>query len=172
MIKRFSLVFIVLLFSAFANGVFSQSLKVGYINTQELIQAMPASDSAQTTLTKSIEQINKQIEKMQVEYNNKLEEYVNEAETMSPLIRQTRESELGEMEQRIQQFRVVAEQDIQQQREKLYKPIRDKAKKAISDVAKEGKYTYIIDNSSGVLVYIAPDAADILPLVKQKLGLQ
>ncbi len=153
------------------NQVNAQSPKIGYINTQELIQAMPASDSAQAELTKSIEQINKQIEKMQVEYNNKLEEYISEAENMSPLIRQTQETELGEMEQRIQQFRMVAEEDIQQQREKLFKPIRDTSKKAISEVAKENKFTYIIDNSSGVLVYIAPDAINILPMVKQKLGL-
>jgi outer membrane protein len=50
------------------------------------------------------------------------------------------------------------------------KPIIDKAKKAIEDVAKENGYTYIFDSSVGVLLYYE-NSDDIMTLVKKKLGL-
>ena len=51
----------------------------------------------------------------------------------------------------------------------LFQPIFDAAKEAIETVAKENGYTYIIDESVGVLLYAGGD--DILPLVKTKLGI-
>lgn len=52
----------------------------------------------------------------------------------------------------------------------LVQPLIDKAKKAIEEVAKENGFTYIIDTSSGALLYSGGE--DILPLVKKKLNLQ
>jgi outer membrane protein len=60
---------------------------------------------------------------------------------------------------------------LQQQRQQLFQPIQDKAVKAISDVAAENGFTYILDSGVGVVVYSAPNAENILPLVKKKLGL-
>ena len=59
---------------------------------------------------------------------------------------------------------------LQSQEEKLLRPIIDKAKKAIEDVAKENNFTYIFDSGVGVLLY-QNDSDDIMPMVKKKLGL-
>ena len=48
----------------------------------------------------------------------------------------------------------------------------DKVKKAISDVATEGGYTYIFDISTQGVVFQAKTANDITPLVKKKLGVK
>jgi outer membrane protein len=50
----------------------------------------------------------------------------------------------------------------------LSKPIQEKAKKAIDAVAKEGGYKYILDTSSGVVLFHEP-SDDVLMLVKKKL---
>ena len=52
-----------------------------------------------------------------------------------------------------------------------FKPIIDRAKKAISDVAAEGGYTYILDSGTAAVLY-SQDSDDIMPLVKKKLGLK
>jgi len=49
-------------------------------------------------------------------------------------------------------------------------PIIEKARKAIDAVATEKGYTYIFDNSSGVLLF-AKDSENIAADVKAKLGL-
>jgi outer membrane protein len=152
-------------------GIYSQSLKLGHINTQELLALMPESDSAQAKLQKSAKSLQDELEQMQIELNKKYQDYQAKMSTYSDLIKQTKEAELQDMNQRIQQFQTTAEQDIQKQRTEIFQPVLDKAKKAISEIAKENKFTYIYDTSTGGLVYWSDESVDILPLVKKKLGL-
>jgi outer membrane protein len=92
--------------------------------------------------------------------------------TYSELAKASKEAELQDMQNRIQTFEQTAQQDIQQKRVELFKPIQDKALKAVSAVAEENGFTYILDKGTGAIVYESSDAQDILPLVKKKLGLQ
>jgi outer membrane protein len=168
--KKVLLALIVVAFSTFT---FAQTgLKIGHINSQELLQAMPESDSAQSKLEKAAKELQTQLETMQVEFNNKYQDYLAKKDTYSELIRQTKETELQEMNQRIQQFQQTAEQDIQKQRTETFKPILDKANKAIADVGKENGFTYILDLSAGTVIYHAENSIDVLPLAKTKLGLK
>ena len=157
----------------FTTCTFAQTaIKLGHINSQELLQAMPESDSAQSKLEKMVKELQNQMEAMQVEFNNKYQDYISKKDTYSELIKQTKESELQEMNQRIQQFQQTADQDVQKKRTEIFKPVLDKANKAISDVAKENNFTYVFDISAGTVIYHSETSTDILLLVKQKLGLK
>ena len=120
---------------AFCGGKASaqSALKVAHINTQELLAAMPESDSAQVKLQKMAQELQTQLEQMQVEFNKKYKEYTDKMSTFSDLIKQTKESELQEMNQRIQQFQQTAEQDMQKQRGVIYKPVLDNLYLNLSD---------------------------------------
>ncbi len=146
--------------------------KFAHINTQELLGAMPETDSAQTQIEKEAKELEDQLEMLQVEYNNKLEQYNQDADKLSDVILQTKQQELYDYQQRIQRFRVNAEQGIQKRNQELFQPILDKANKAIEEVAQEKGYTYVFDSSTGVMIYMSDDSQDILPLVKTKLGIQ
>jgi outer membrane protein len=168
--KKIIFLFIV---AAFSLTLFAQTnLKLGHINSLELFQAMPESDSAQAKLEKAVKELQSQLEAMQVEFNNKYQDYVSKKDTYSDLIRQTKEADLQQMNQRIQQFQANAEQDVQKQRTEIFKPVQDKANKAIADVGKENGFTYIFDISAGTVIYHADNSINILSLVKQKLGLK
>ncbi len=149
-----------------------QALKIGHINTQELLQAMPETDSAMLKLEKMQKELQGQLEVMQVELNNKYQDYLSKRDSYTDLVRQTKEDELQNIQQRIQQFAQNAEQDLQKKRSELYKPILDKANKAIEEVARENGFTYILDLSSGVVLFHSDSSLDILPLVKSKLKLK
>ncbi len=146
--------------------------KLGHINSQELFAAMPERDSAQKKLQNLAQQFENTLEELEVEYNKKLDDYQKNVETMTPLIRRTKENELQDLMQRIQNFQVEAEQDLAQQRTELLKPIQEKAFNAVQEVAQEHGFTYIFDMGVGTIIYAAEEAEDILPLVKQKLGLK
>ena len=150
------------------------TLKIGHINSGLVFAAMPESDSAQKTLERSAKQMPATLEELQVEFNKKYEEYTRLANdaTTSALIIKTKEEELQSLQQRIQTFQQQAEQDMASQRQELFKPIQDKAIKAVNDVAEENGFTYVFDTAGGALVYTSPDSQDILPLVKAKLGLK
>lgn len=165
-------VFLTIAVLAFTTVAFAQStLKIGHINSQDLIQAMPENDSAQVKIEKVAKDLQDQFQTMQNEYGNKYKDFMSKRESYSELIRQTKTSELQEIEQRIQQFQQTAEQELQSQRVSLYKPVMDKANKAIAEVAKSNGFTYILDLAQGGVIYYDEASTDISPLVKQKLGL-
>jgi outer membrane protein len=156
-------------------ALFSQkTIKLGHIDSQKLIMAMPESDSAQKKLQKVEQEFQATLEELQVEFNRKFKTYQDNYTTMTELIRSTKETELNELSERIQNFQTQAQQDFERQRMELFKPIQEKAKQAVDQVAKENGFTYIFDIGPGVgaIVYASPDTEDILPLVKQKLGLK
>jgi outer membrane protein len=158
-----------------SGNIFGQAtVKLGHINSQELFLAMPESDSAQKKLEQAKNLMQTTLEQLQVEFNKKYEDYnkLTQEPTSSELILKTKEDELRSLQERIQTFQQQAEQDLGNQRVALFKPIQDKAVKAVNDVAAENGFTYIFDTAGGALVYTSPDSQDILALVKTKLGLK
>jgi outer membrane protein len=149
----------------------AQELKFGHIDSRELLMAMPESDSAQATIQKLAEDYELQMEEMQVELNKKYDNYLTNRETYTNLIRQTKEADIQEMQQRIAQFEQMAQQDLQQQQQQIMQPILEKANKAVKDVAQENGFIYIFDTGSGNPVYWSEQSINIMPMVKSKLGI-
>ena len=150
----------------------SAQVKLGHINTQELIQAMPETAEARKTLETKQTEIENELTNMQESFRTKLEEYSKSAETMSDVIRASKEQELQELQQRIQNFQQLAVDNLRSTEQELFQPIMDKALNAIKEVGKENGFTYVFDLSAGGILYFADNTEDILPLVKKKLGLQ
>lgn len=153
-----------------ASGVSAQ--KFAHINSQELLAAMPESDSAQAMIEKLAANYESQLEEMQVELNKKYDDYLNNRDKYTDLIRQTKESEISDLQSRIQQFETIATQELQTKRTELLRPILDKANGAIKNVAETNNFIYVFDISQGNPIYYSDQSVDILPLVKEKLGLK
>lgn len=152
--------------------VFSQNLKFGHINTSELLTAMPEREAAQKELQEYAKKLENQLEIMQVEYNKKVQDYLQNQATLSTVIKQTKEKELQEIQNRIQEFQYNAQEDLQQKESQLLQPILQKAEDAIKLVAKERNLIYVFDVSSKVVLYYSSDSENILSLVKTKLGIK
>jgi len=152
------------------SGVSAQ--KFAHINSQELLAALPESDSAQAQIEKLANNYQTQLEEMQVELNKKYDDYLTNRDSYTDLIRQTKESEISDLQQRIQQFQEIAAQELQAKRTELLKPILDKANAAIKTVAQANNYIYVFDISQGNPIYYSDQSIDIMQLVKDKLGLK
>ena len=145
--------------------------KFGHINTSELISTMPEADSAQAKIEKLARDYELQLEEMRVELNKKYDEYLKKRDTYTDLIRQTKEADINEMNQRIQAFEQNAQMDLQNKQQEWLRPILEKANKAVRAVAEENGFIYIFDISRGNPVYFSDQSVDIMPLVKTKLGM-
>ncbi|MBQ8437528.1 MAG: OmpH family outer membrane protein [Alistipes sp.] len=152
----------------FSTSLFAQ--KIGYVNTDEIITNMKDTQDAYTQLEAYAKDLQAQLETIQVEFNNKLQEYQNATETMTDAVRQLKEKELTDLNTRIQEFQQVAQQDLQKKENELMAPIYEKVKNTIDEVAKAGGYTIILPGSA--LIYIdAAQVKDIASEVKSKLGI-
>jgi outer membrane protein len=171
--RRILTIAIVLATILISNNSFAQKqYKFGHVDSNELLSMMPERATAKTELESYAKQLENTLMSMQTELEKKYQEYQTNAESLSPIIRQTKESELQEMQQRMQTFQQSAQQDLSQKENELLQPIIAKARKAIDEVAEEGGYIYIFDIGSGTILHHSSDSEDILPLVKAKLGIQ
>lgn len=153
-----------------AGSTAKAQLKIGYINSAELIELMPETKVVDSQLTAFAQDLEKNLQAMQESFDEKLNEYRENQTNMADAIKQTRERELQDLNQRIQQFQVKSQQDYLRRQNELMAPILKKAEDAIKAVAAEGNFTYVFDTSNTGLL-VKPDGDNMLPLVRKKLGL-
>lgn len=107
---------------------------------------------------------------MQNEFESKYKEYEEKVAGMSDLIKQSKQADLQQLQNRIQDFQRQAEMDYKRKQAELTTPIVEKAKKGIEAVAKEMGYKYVLDTSIERTSVLYNEAADdILSAVKKKL---
>jgi len=166
--KAATILFIALLISGI--GFAQTNAKLGYIDSNKILTEMPETDSLSKELKNYADYLDQQMQTMGQEYQKKVQDYQQNVAGMSDLIRQTKEKEITDLQQRIQAFQASADQDLQNKQQELFNPLIQKIKDAITAVGKDNGYNYILDVGTGAVVYYQGD--DIMPLVKKKLGIK
>lgn len=160
----------IIIILALAMPMLVSAQKLGHVNTSELFTQMPEVAKVKLQMDTIQSQYENQLTMMQEEFQKKAQDYQTQAATMTDAIRQIREQELQEMQQRIQLFYQTAEQDITKKQQELLTPVQERMAKAIKAVGEKEGYTYIFD--SAVMMYIAPTAEDVMPSVKKELNIK
>lgn len=144
--------------------------KFGRINSQEVMLAMPETTEMQNKLQAVAKDWEENLETINVEFNNKLQDFQKNLNSLSDAARQIKEKELNDLRQRGTEMQQMAQQDLAKQEQELMTPIIEKAQNAIKAVSKAGGYTAIFE--TGSLVYFdEATLTDITPLVKKELGI-
>ena len=167
--------FKVIVFSAlfFAGSSLSaQTLKFGHIDFQQLLAVMPERIAATTALEKVQADLESKLQAMQKEYSEKGKEYVAlaQAKDANEALVKAKQDEVTSIQDRIQTFQQTAQESLQKEQTKLIQPVIEKARKAITDVAKEQGLIYVFEAANGLL-YHSEQSLDLTPLVKAKLGI-
>lgn len=164
MIKKLLLAIMV----ALPMSVFAQKFAV--INTQQLMESMPEIKTINEQVEASSKKYEDEFSKLQEEFQKKYEEFQGLDANTPQAIKDRRMQEMQELENKIQQFRQTAYQDLQRQQQQLYAPVQEKVVKAVQAVGAEGNYTFVFENASAI--YIGADVTDITQAVKTRLGIQ
>ena len=146
--------------------------KVGYVNTQEVIQSMPEVKEANANIETFTKQLQKRgqdmLKGLQAKYAN-LEQKQGRGE-ISRIELEAEAEKLKAEEQQLMQFEQDSQQKVVSKSETLLTPLREKIQSAIDEVAAENGYFYIFDYSTGFVLY-ADQSSDVSALVKAKLGM-
>ena len=118
------------------SGVVNAQVKIAHVNTAEILDAMPDKAKAEKSLEKYYGELQNQLEAMAKEYQTKMQDYEANQATMSNLVKQSKEKEIVDLQTRIQQFQVNAENEFEGKRAELLKPMLDKIQNAINAVAR------------------------------------
>ena len=153
-------------------GVFAQEMKVAIVNSQEIMSVMPEITAMQETLKQMNDKYAGEMKTMEDEWQKKYADYIAQQDSMTENIKVRSMQELQDIQQRVDNFTQVAQQDMSKKQQELLAPIQEKLRAAIKAVGDEKGYTYMLDNNPGIVLYTGNSAIDATPLVKAKLGLK
>lgn len=168
MFKKITLILMVALLPLFTTA---QTVKLGYINSQEVMMMMPEVNDVEKQLAEFNEKNMKYLQDMDKEIQDKYAKYEQEKDNMTEAIRKVQEEELMGLQQRLQTTYQALQQEAQKKQAELLKPLQDKLMAAIESVSKKQGLTMVYDMMSGAVVYKSEAAIDITPAVKKELGI-
>ncbi len=151
--------------------------KFGRVDLAAIVTNMTEFKEAQTNLEAYGRDLQDQLEQIQVEFNKLYADYEKNVTTYTDAVRQLKERELTELQQRFQDFQQIAQQDMAKKEGELMNPIYEKANEAVKQVASAGGYVAIFSTTSDQpasagLAYFDPEQlVDITPEVKAVLGI-
>jgi outer membrane protein len=172
-VKKVFLFSIVLLFMTVALTAQTTGLKVGFVDSQVILNQYPPAIKAQSDLDAMIQNWNKKIDSMTVALQQAYQTYQQQIESMTPEARATREQEIVGQQQKLDQFR---QSKYNQQNGELYikqeemlGPIKQNVFDAIDKVAKEEGMNFVFDKAGDVVLLYADQEFDITFKVLDKL---
>ncbi len=173
MMKNFILISALFISFIFVEKLAAQTAQqIAYINSNELLEAMPEKVNASNILIDLNQKYKDELKVMQNDYNKKYSDFISYQTSMAENIRLRRMQELYELERQINEFMKLAQQDVESQEKALIEPLRLKIKDAIYQVGIEKGFICIYDLANPAIAFVTPDALDASNLVKQKLGIK
>lgn len=145
--------------------------KVGHINADAVIAAMPEYEDARKQIEAYQKEHQEAYETIYKEFENKRGIYEEKKDSYTTSIKEQKEKELSELMQRLQEYPTIVQRGEQELGQKLMAPLQEKVMKAIEKVAKANGFAYIV-NTMALMYTDNALMTDLIPLVKSELGLQ
>ncbi len=127
----------------------ANDVKVGFVDTDNVIAQIPDSKGIQEKIKKLQEGAEAEMQKMAKSLQEAFEEYERKKSTMTEDAKKKKEEELLEKRQQLEEFRYQKQTELQRKTAELLKPIEDKVVKAVEKVAKQYGYSIVL-NKGGV----------------------
>jgi outer membrane protein len=168
--KLFKVALVAVCIMVMGNFAKAQS-KIGHIAFDQVIQLLPELKTVQAQMTAYQKTWTDQLQALNTELQNKGNDYQAKRATMTDAVRTSKEAELTDLQKRLQDQSTLAQQQVEAKTNEYSKPLIDKVRAAVTAVAKEKGYGYVLNSTSTDLI-VSPEADDLLPAVKLKLGLK
>ena len=144
--------------------------KIARVNFTELVQLMPEADKARETMAAASKEADETYKTMVEEFQTKYQQYQQKASTWTASIKESKERELSDMQQRIQEFQQSVSQELQEQQNTLMAPIYQKAQEEVEKIAKAQNVDVLLDTSSAL--YYSNAIIDLTAEARKALGIK
>lgn len=167
--KLFKYFFAVVLLASFLQVADAQQ-KFAYVNSQAILEELPAVKAADAEIQTLQEQLRKKGQEKVQAFQTKMMDLQQkrDAGELSPKQLEEESQKLQADQTELQQFETEMQTQILQKQQTLLQPIQEKVQNAISAVAEEEGYTFVFDITTGGILY-ADESTDITEKVKAKL---
>ena len=159
-------------------GLFSMAqTKVGWTNVELILTYMPQTKVIEKELETLETKLGEQLQVKQKYYQQKMLEYqeAKEKNLLNAEMDAIAVKELQRLGGEVETGMKAAQEKLMMRRMTLLKPVQDGIQAAIDGVAKEGGFTYILNNSvgSGVpSILYGQESEDVTVRIAKKLGIE
>lgn len=165
---------IVIIFSVvfFAVGI-ATAQKYGFIDSEYILENIPAFTAAQDQLNQISGQYQKELESMHAEVEQMYKDFQAESVLLSEDMKRKREDVIITKEKEYKELQrkyFGPNGDLFKKRQGLVKPIQDDIFNAVQQIADDGGYAIIFDKSGGTTLFFTNPKFDLSDQVLQKLG--
>ncbi len=156
----------------FSPAISLAQLKIGYIDSNALMDQLPDVQDARQRLDALIQEWQTELNRLESEWKTKYDDYEKRKLIMSEQTRAETESELVKLENQIAEYREKkfgTNGELFQKQDELMKPVQNKVFNAIKEVAQEEDLDFVFDRSGDIMILYAKDKYDITAKVLAKL---
>jgi outer membrane protein len=157
-----------------ASAYYSFAQRIAYVDTEYILDMMPAYRSAQKQLDQLSEDWQKEIEKKQVNIDKMYKDYQAEQVLLTEDLRKKREVEIRDKEKELRDYRNQKfgyEGELFKKRQELIKPIQDKVFDAVQKIAKQSALDFIFAKSGELIMLYTNARYDKSDEVLTELGI-
>jgi len=159
---------VLVIFTGFA---FAQ--KFAFVDTEYILDNIPAYTAAQDQLDQLSKQYQKELESIHAEVEQMYKDYQAESVLLSEDMKRKREDVIVTKEKEYKELQrkyFGPNGDLFKKRQGLVKPIQDDIFNAIQEIANDGSYAVIFDKAGGTSMLFTNPRYDLSDQVLQKLG--
>ncbi len=163
---------IVLLISGFLIAGTQQTkaqMKIGYVNTGELLQSLPEAKKADSMLNQFREVLDKNGKDYQEELETRAKKFNTDSSKLTAVIKESERKKLQDLYSRIMNYSTEAQKQLEEKQQELLAPLQKKTLDIITQIAKENGYTHVFNREA---LLVVPTGDDLLPLIRKKLNLK
>jgi outer membrane protein len=168
MVKKIHLMVLALLITA--GSAYSQH-KVGYINPQAVLEALPEREVIERRISQLIQEKEQEYEVEIRAFQDELVAFRERSEGMAQNARQQEENRLRQRDQQLTQRRTALQREIQQRQNELMQPLMIEIEEAIAAVARELELDYVLNeetaNAQPIIVFSSASAKSNLNITQK-----
>ncbi len=141
-----------------------RGVRIGYIDTEYILQNVPEYQEANTQLESKVQKWKNDIEKRLNAIDLQKKQLSSEAILLTPELIKERQEDINIEETDIldyQQKRFGRNGDLMIQKKQLMQPIQDQIFAAVQEIAKSRSYDFVFDKSTDVVMLYSADRYDI-----------
>ena len=156
-----------------AGGLSAQQagLKIGYINSQSILDEAPGAQEARDQFNQEMEGVRAEVQQMGQQLDELIQQYEQQQLTLSPQAKEQREQAILTKRQDYQARVQELEEQADQRQQELVKPVMDRITRVIEEILAEGGYALIFDVAAGSII-AADESLDLTAEVLRRLNAQ
>ncbi|MCH4182092.1 MAG: OmpH family outer membrane protein [Prevotella sp.] len=137
-----------------ASNVSALSQRFGYFSYQTVLQSMPAYAKTRRNLSYLSNKYDVEMKRVEEEFNNKYEEFLEGQRDFAPSILEKRQAELRDLMEKNIAFREQSKRLLKQAEQNAMAPLKASIAAAVSKIGKQQGLAFVLNTDNDAVPYI------------------